>query len=165
MTVLQPVPALAVCALGIDPGPVPGMFLASWEPGQRKAHWARAFQCDAGGAHGLLALLLNAYGPVITCGQIEEFRTGYGPGTRGKNASVTREMTLALAALAAERGVKLAVRHSSQAFPWASDKRLQASGLWEATAQLIHARAASRHALYAACHDGGLADPLSRRAS
>ncbi len=74
-------------------------------------------------------------------------------------------MVTELSALAADRGVKLAVRHSSAVFPWATDKRLRAAGLYEATTGLVHARAASRHALFAAVHDGGLPDPLSRRTS
>ena len=162
----DPVPG-AVCALGIDPGPVPGFFLALWRPGEKKADWARAWQCNADGAGGLLAMILSVHGYLITCGQIEEFRTGRGPGTRGRGASATREMvsTLTATALAADRYVKLAVRHSSAVMPWSADKRLAAAGILDATAQLPHARAASRHALYCAAHDGGLPDPLSRRAS
>jgi hypothetical protein len=152
-----------IVSLGIDPGPVPGMFLASWKPGKREADWARAWQCDAGGATGLLGMILAAYGELITCGQVEEFRTLHGAGTRGKNASVTREQVITLSELARDRGVRLAVRHSSAVWSWATDKRLVAAGLIEATVQLPHARAASRHCLFSAVHDGGLTDPLSRR--
>jgi len=155
----------AVCALGVDPGPVPGMFIAIWETREQKTAWARAFQCNAGGVQGLLSMILAVFGSQVTCGQIEEFRTLHGPGTRGKAASVTRQQVITLSALAAERGVILAVRHSSAVFPWASDKRLRAAGLYEATTALPHARAASRHALYVACRDGGLPDPLSKRRS
>ena len=163
----------AICALGVDPGPVPGFFLAAWSPGEREAAWTRAYQCNAGGAEGLLIMLLGMmegtqrildYGPVTACGQIEEFRTRSGAGSTGRNASVTREQVVTLGALAAERGVRLAVRHSSAVFPWCSDKRLQAAGLREATTGLVHARAASRHCLFAAVRDGGLPDPLSTRA-
>lgn len=152
----------AVCVLGIDPGPVPGLFLALWRPGERKASWARAFQCNADGAPGLLSMILAVFGGQVTHGQIEEFRTLHGAGTRGRRASLAREQVVTLTRMAAERGVTLAVRHSSQAFPWAGDRRLQAAGLYEATAQLPHARAASRHALFCAVADGGLPDPLSR---
>lgn len=153
----------AVCALGIDPGPVPGMFLAIWEPGKREAVMTRAFQCDAAGAGGLLSMILAVYGEMITCGQVEEFRTLHGAGTRGAHASVTRQQVITLSALAAERGVIIHVRHSSAVFPWATDKRLKAAGLYEATTALKDARAASRHALFVAVHDGGLPDPLSSR--
>ena len=150
-------------ALGVDPGPVPGFFLAAWSPGEREAMTARAWQCDAGGAAALLAMILDFYDG-ITCGQIEEFRTRPGAGSRGTYASVTREQVITLGALAAERGVRLAVRHSSAVFPWCSDRRLLAAGLREATTGLVHARAASRHCLFAAVKDGGLTDPLSTRA-
>lgn len=154
----------AVCALGIDPGPVPGLFLARWRPGEQKAVWARAFQCDAVTVPYLLALLLeDRQDDEISCGQIEEFRTLRGAGTRGRYASVTREMITVLTGLAAKQGVTLAVRHSSAVFPWAGDRRLAAAGLLEATVQLPHARAASRHALFCAVADGGLADPLSEK--
>jgi len=155
-----------ICALGIDPGPVPGFFLALWRPGEKKADWARAYQCNADGAEGLLAMILSVHGSLITCGQIEEFRTGRGPGTRGRSATATRDMIAALlGTIDRESLLKLAVRHSSAVMPWSADKRLAAAGILDATAQLPHARAASRHALYCAAHDGGLPDPLSRRAS
>lgn len=154
----------AVCALGIDPGPVPGYCLAIWETREQKIAWARAFQCDAGSAVLLLDMLLDEYGDAVTCGQVEEFRTqGHGAGTRGKAAGITRSQVILLTALAADRGLTLAVRHSSAVFPWCSDKRLKTAGLYEATAALPHARAASRHALFCAVHDGGLRDPLSTR--
>ncbi len=139
------------------------MFLAIWETREQKLAWVRAFQCDAAGAGGLLSMILAVYGGMITCGQIEEFRTLHGAGTRGKAASVTRQQVITLSALAAGRGMVLAVRHSSQVFPWASDARLRKAGLYETTTALPHARAASRHALYVACRDGGLPDPLGKR--
>lgn len=156
----------AVTACGIDPGPVPGIFLALWRPGKRKAVEAHAYQCNASSVSAMVYWLLGDYGENGTLlGEIEEFRTGRGAGSRGGHASLTREMVSTLTALAAERGVKLAVRHSSQVMPWATDKRLEAAGILDATTGLVHARAASRHCLYAACHDGGLPDPLSRRTS
>ncbi len=81
---------LAVCALGIDPGPVPGFFLARWEPGEKAAALALAWQCPAEDAPGLLEDILDVQGDIITCGQIEEFRTGRGAGARGRNADRTR---------------------------------------------------------------------------
>ena len=66
---------LAVCALGIDPGPVPGIFLARWEPGEKAAVLALAWQCPAEDAPGVLDGILDVYTVLITCGQIEQFRT------------------------------------------------------------------------------------------
>ena len=156
---------LAVCALGADPGPVPGIFLARWEPGVRVAVLALAWQCPAPDAPALLEEILDEYGDSITCGQIEQFRTGRGAGARGRHADRTRGNLSELEEVAADRGLKLAVRHSSQVMPWASDKRLREAGLYAATRGKQHARAASRHALFCAVADGGLPDPLSGRAS
>jgi len=150
-----------ITSLGIDPGPRPGVFLARWAPGKREAVLVRAWQLHDVPAAELLIEVLDEYD--ITCGQIEEFRTGRGAGTRGKAASVTREQVTELTAIAAGHGLRLAVRHSSAVMPWASDKRLRAAGLYAATKGLVHARAASKHALYCAVHDGGLPDPLSSK--
>jgi hypothetical protein len=47
--------------------------------------------------------------------------------------------------------------------PWATDVRLNAAGLLEATKGMRHARDAARHALFTAVRDCGLPDPLSKR--
>lgn len=151
----------AVIALGLDPGPTPGFCLAAWEPGVREAAWVRAYQCSAEDASGLLGEILDEY--AVTCGQIEEFRTGRGAGARGRHADLTRKSLGGLDAVAAEHGLRLARRHSSAVMPWASDDRLRKAGLYKATTGKQHARAASRHCLYCAVADGGLPDPLSRR--
>lgn len=153
----------ACCALGIDPGPIPGFFLAAWAPGHREAALALAWQCRKDEAPGLLAMILDWYGALITCGQAEEFRGSLSPGSRGKHATATRSTLSVLTSLAEEHGVRLAVRHSSRVMPWATDKKLKTAGLYEATTGKKDARAASRHALYCAVHDGGLPDPLSAR--
>ena len=154
-----------VVSLGIDPGPVPGIFLARWRPAGGPAELALAWQCPAEDAPGLLEDILDEYGDIITCGQIEQFRTGRGAGARGRNADRTRGNLSELEEVAAEHGLKLAVRHSSQVMPWASDKRLKEAGLYTATRGKKDARAASRHCLFCAVADGGLPDPLSRRVS
>ena len=153
----------AVVSLGIDPGPGGGMVLGAWKPGEREADDVLAWQGSAAEAPGQLDLILEEYGLLVTCGQVEEFRAGTGPGARGKHATATRDAIPVLISLAAEHGIRLAVRHSSQVMPWASDKRLREAGLYAATTGKRHSRAAARHCLYAACHDGGLPDPLSSR--
>lgn len=49
--------------------------------------------------------------------------------------------------------------------PWATDKRLEACGLLARTRGMPHARDAARHALFSACRDVGLPDPLGRKGS
>lgn len=153
-----------ICAIGIDPGLTTGLAVVSCE----HAQWVHpaAVQCDAGTAPALADWLfsLHAGTGVRCCGQIEEFRAGRGPGSRGRQAAVTRTLVMALTAIAGQHGILLAVRPAAIAKPWGTDKRLAAAGLLDVSAGLPHARDALRHALYAACHDGGAPDPLSRQA-
>jgi len=153
----------AVVSLGLDPGPGGGLVLGGWKPGVREASLALAWQGSAAEMPGILSTVLEQYGPLVTCGQVEEFRTGIGAGARGRHATVTRGAIPVLVSLAAEHGVRLAVRHSSQVMTWASDKRLRAAGLYAATTGKRHSRAAARHCLACAVRDGGLPDPLSSR--
>lgn len=158
-----------LCALGADPGPTCGIAIAYWD-----GCWGHpgAYQCDADSAPALLDWLaaLNTepavIGDAITVrAQVEEFRAGTGAGARGKNAAATRELVEELKAVLAARGVPCAVRPAATAKPWATDKRLERAGLLEVTAGMVsHARDAMRHMLFCAVHDGGVPDPLSRRA-
>jgi hypothetical protein len=61
------------------------------------------------------------------------------------------------------RGARWFQRPAAHVKPWATDERLEAAGLLEATKGMRHARDAARHALFAACKDGGIPDPLSKR--
>lgn len=80
-------------------------------------------------------------------------------------AASTRDMVGKVLALGAElSGVTVVQRSAAEVMPWASDKRLSAIGLLSVTKGMPHARAASRHALFAAVRDGGMPDPLSTRA-
>ncbi len=54
-------------------------------------------------------------------------------------------------------------RPASAVKPWATNTRLAAAGLLDITnAYPRHARDATRHALFAACKDGGVLDPFGR---
>jgi hypothetical protein len=61
--------------------------------------------------------------------------------------------------------VHVFLRNASLVKTWATDKRLAAAGLLDATKGMQHARDASRHALYAAVHTGMARDPLSTKAA
>jgi hypothetical protein len=156
-----------VTALGIDPGDVTGMLLASWAPGQRRADFARAFQCDRESAPDLLRWILRDHGYTISCGQVEEFRSGSrSVRLRGTNATAIRDEVAELTGIAADFGpacgVVLTARPAVTVKKWASDARLQAAGLLDVTAGQTHARDAARHCIYCATHDRGRSDPLSR---
>jgi hypothetical protein len=73
-------------------------------------------------------------------------------------------VTRALIAELGDLGVHVFLRNASLVKTWATDKRLEAAGLLDATKGMGHARDASRHALYAAVHCGITTDPLSTKA-
>jgi hypothetical protein len=74
-------------------------------------------------------------------------------------------VTRALIAELGDLGVHVFLRNASLVKTWATDKRLEAAGLLDATKGMGHARDASRHALYAAVHCGITTDPLSPKAA
>lgn len=150
---LSAMPA-ATCVLGVDPGPATGI---AWLcPGQRPL----VFQCNAPGAYPLASWLLEANeGPARIIAAGERFIAGRGAGARGAHASVTRAVISDLDQLAEWHW-----RSAAQVKPWATDARLKAAGLLEQCHGMPHAADACRHALFAAVHDGGYPDPLSRKA-
>lgn len=139
--------------LGVDPGVTTGVFwLAATGP-------PLAYQCNASGAYPLVAFLLEANdGPaqVILAG--ERFVPGRGPGARGAAATATRAVIADLDGLS--DGWHW--RSAAQVKPWATDRRLAAAGLAAHCHGMPHAADAARHALFAAVHDAGYPDPLSR---
>lgn len=141
------------CVLGVDPGPVTGVCWLRLEPWQ-----PLVFQCSAAGAYLLVSFLLEASdgpAPVILAG--ERFIAGRGAGARGADATTTRQVIMDLDSLSPHWHW----RSAAQVKPWATDTRLRAAGLLQECHGMPHAADGSRHALFAAVHDGGLADPLS----
>lgn len=160
----DPLPPDALGTLGIDPGPTTGMLLAVWQPGIRAAVLVRAFECDAATAPFLLHRILDTCASMIARIGIEEFRSGpRSQRLRGTRASTTRDLVTDLAGIARDRWRAPAARPAALVKPWATDERLDRAGLLAPTAGLPDARDGGRHALYAAAHDCGLPDPLSRR--
>ena len=163
---LEPVPAL-VTVLGIDIGDTTGMLLPTWDRAIRKALEVRAFQCDRATSPLLLAWILAEYGTLIAGGGIEAFVSG--PRSlrlAGTRADPIRAQHAELTGIAEAAGVRLVSRPATEVKNWATlrdDARLKAAGLHEVTAGQPHARSGAWHALYAAVHDRGLPDPLSRK--
>ena len=156
-----------VTSLGIDIGDTTGFLIAAWAPGHRRAVRVQAFQCDRESAPDLLGWILAGYGEVVRFGQGEEFRDAL-PGRKlqGTRPAPIRAQQHELAAVAARYGLVLAWRPAANVKSWVQARdwaRLKAAGLWDITAGQPHARSAAWHCLYAAVHDGGLPDPLSRR--
>ncbi len=147
------------------PGITTGIAVAYWD-GTSWLH-AGAYQCDAGSAVGLVSWILEANeGPVpAACilAAVEEFRPGTGAGARGPNAKVTRDLVRDLVALLEQGGITVHVRPAATVKPWAGEARLRKAGFFEICHGMPHALDGFRHLVYAAVHDGGVSDPLSRR--
>ncbi len=92
---------------------------------------------------------------------VERYVVGY-RSTRSAHqraGRLTRDMVGALCAF--DSIATVVIRTASEVKPWATDKRLNAVGLLNATRGMPHARDAARHALFAAVHAGAMPDPLS----
>lgn len=153
--------------IGIDPGPVPGFVLLDWADGSPAID---VVQCSSRTAPTVLAALLEDR-RATTVVQIERFVVGH-RASRSSTAGAgeaTRELVGALQQIWEDRdsteqgrlGGRWFQRSAANVKPWATDARLDAGGLLEATKGMRHARDAARHALFAAVHDGGIPDPLS----
>jgi hypothetical protein len=159
-----------ITVLGGDPGNTAGFLLAGWRPGERKAAFARAFQCDGDSAALLLAWICDseaALTPGITAVQIEAWDSRPLPGgLHGASPSAIQAQISDLEAVLAGRGVPCVIRPVADVKTWAGDERLKRAGLLDTVspAPMRHAKSAAWHCLYCAVHDCGLPDPLSRRA-
>lgn len=146
---------LRIC--GADPGLTTGIAASCWEDGKLK--FAHVFQCDGPSAPDLLHFVLSFYGP-FDGGGIEAFIPGAHSG-RGEG-TFTRLLVAELGTIAAGYELELRERRATDVKPWATSARLTAAGLLALCPGMPHAADACRHLLFCACHDWGLADPLSR---
>lgn len=163
--VLTP-PGYDVLVVGVDPGPIPGLVAIDFYA-DGTAHAVQVVQCSANAAEGVLRTLVlentpsNGPAPVV---QIERFVVGRGSMRSGAAGATTRQSVERLEMTAKECGATAYVRSASEVKPWATDERLDAAGLLEATKGMRHARDAARHALFCAVRVAGVLDPLSRKA-
>lgn len=153
--------------IGVDPGPIPG-FVMLW-PRTPRAVDIDVVQCSAKTATTVLWGLLNRNRRLLDrtpcVVQIEAFVIGRGSMRSAGAGAQTRDLIGRLIREAENQpNVSVVQRSAAQVKPWATDARLDAAGLLEATKGMRHARDAARHALFAAVHDGALPDPLSRKA-
>ena len=147
--------------MGEDPGPSTGIALLNLEDGC-SPEWT-VFQVNGLGANWLLAELCRAYCPRSL--EYEEFIPGNRAGTKGKAAQETRMIADQIPLIATGNArripsVYVVARRSTDVFPWATEKRLEASGFpWGP--KFKDARAAGKHCLYTAVRDGKERDPLA----
>ena len=155
--------------IGIDPGPIPGIVHLALRAGGRNID-VDVIQCTDRTAPLMLWALLDSArfvggtAPAIVA--IEKFVVGRASMRSGRAGGVTRDLVGKLVREAEDQpSVTVLQRTASQVKPWATDTRLEAAGLLEATKGMRHARDAARHALFCAVHDAGAPDPLSRKAT
>lgn len=155
-----------IVAIGMDPGPTPGFVKLTYSD-QRLLDIA-VVQCSFNQALDVLEmwlLPLSKQRPrVERYFQGEKFVISRGSYRSGSPGARTRELAGSAETLAITAGCVTTMRSASEAKAWASNGRLEAAGLYDATVGMVHARDAARHALYTACKDANIPDPLSRKA-
>lgn len=157
--------------IGIDPGPTPGMVLVRFNDGPFGV--CHVVQCNHGVAASLFDALLNLDPHTPTTVGIEKFVVGRrsGRSSTPQAGAVTRDLIGALREVWEEHdstqdgrlGGRWFMRNAARVKAWATDERLEAAGLLAPTKGMTHARDAARHAIYAAVHDAGVPDPLSKQ--
>lgn len=163
--------------IGVDPGETTGIvrleYQRYWFPNQNTpdARWTRtgepmAIQCNHQSVPEILAWL-TAIGDILI--SHERFVVGL-RASRSKKAGasqVTRDINGHIDALDStntpNRRIRVVEHTASEVKPWATDERLKAAGI-DLAPEMRHARDGGRQALFAACHDLGATDPLSKRA-
>lgn len=150
--------------IGVDPGPIPGLVMITPRPRRLDVH---AVQCTRGAATSMLWALLDqcreTLGEAPALVQIERFVVGKTSMKSGRAGEQTRDLIGRLQREADQQNnVRVVLRSASEVKPWATNDRLAHASLLEPTKGMTHARDAARHALYAACRDGGLPDPMSK---
>lgn len=142
--------------IGVDPGGTTGIAIlrpdGEWE----------LIQCTPGVVLKLVRQYIDYQRPTLIA--VEKFVVGprAGKSAHAGAGKTARELVGQLHALAGlHTDVAFAERSASTVKKWATDRRLVAAGV-PAMRGMPHAHDGARHALYAAVHDRGLRDPLSR---
>jgi hypothetical protein len=159
----------AVRVIGIDPGPTPGIVLLRFNDGPFGV--CHVVQCTHLIAPEIFRMLLGIDPVTPTIVGVERFVIGAKSYKTGSPGGVTRDLVGQLievfddhdSTADGRRGGRFFQRNASQVKAWATDERLMKANLYVPTSGMTHARDAARHALFAAVHDGGTPDPLSKR--
>jgi hypothetical protein len=157
--------------LGIDPGATTGLALLD-VTGPRWNLLQVATSSGAGspstGPHSVSAVmwLVQCYlDRGLELIAVERFVVGPRAAKSRSAAAgqLTRHLVGALSSLggAGPAGLSVRLRPAAEVKPWATDERLKAAGC--AIPGMRHAVDAARQALFAACKDLGMPDPLSSR--
>jgi hypothetical protein len=163
-----------IVAIGMDPGPTPGFVKLTYS--EQRLIDVAVIQCSFNQALDVLNMWLrplheaNRSRSLARSGrnelyfQGEKFVISQGSYRTGSPGARTRELAGSAETLAVTAGCVVSMRDASTAKAWATNARLEAAGVYDATVGMTHARDAARHALYTACKDAQIPDPLSRKA-
>lgn len=153
-----------IVAIGMDPGPTPGFVKLTYS--EQRLIDVAVIQCTFNQALGVLQWWLDTLPrrAVELYFQGEKFVISQGSYRTGSPGARTRELAGSAETLAVTAGCVTVMRDASTAKAWATNARLEAAGVYEPTVGMTHARDAARHALYTACKDALIPDPLSRKA-
>lgn len=154
--------ARVVSVIGVDPGPTTGIAFIDYIDGRIAG--SMRLQVDGMSAVVALEAILARYysNPEVVVKRaagVEEFVTGKSAGTRGDAATVTRQLELQLTEKLQLWNYHVKIRKMADIAGWASDKRLERSGLL-GPPEMRHANDGARHGLYRAVHDLYMPDPL-----
>jgi hypothetical protein len=150
--------------IGVDPGQTTGIFIVTFDASRKVSSKPIAVQVH--GSEGVVPFVQSALTRRPTCEPllaVEQFVVG-NRASRSSSAAAGR-ITRALIQELYELGNDVFLRSAALVKPWATDRRLEAARLLDSTVGMGHARDASRHALYAAVHQGIALDPMSPKAA
>jgi hypothetical protein len=166
-------------AIGVDPGPMPGIVALRWSEGLLVS--AEALQCTHGIAPSVVTWLLveDSHPELRVVVQTERFVVGRGSGKSGRAGAVTRDLVGAIEREVAFHSHSVSGHDSvtvqenaGRVKAWATDLRLKAlrvpgsggQSLLDLTVGMRHGRDGARHALFASVQHGHVPDPLSKEA-
>ena len=158
--------------LGIDPGSTVGIFDARWVVIDNGGGlpWVQLHRAQAAQAVDAFELDDEVMPRLCSVAQpgevrilaVERFVIARGSMRGGAHARRTSERAGSIAAAGERHGWTVVQRNAAQVKAWATDGRLDKAGLLDLCRGMRHARDAARHTLFAAVHDGGVPDPLSK---
>lgn len=157
-----------MCVVGVDPGPVTGIVLLyldqhTSDPRAENATIVRVEAIQAT-AQTVPSVLTGLWYPPMAIG-MERFVVGprASRSSTPEAGKITRAVENSVWNWAADHGLLPTLRSASEVKPWATDRRLTLTGIYDRTAGMRHARDGGRHALFEARMNHGIADPLSAR--
>lgn len=157
--------------LGIDPGPMCGLFGFYTGPVPADSTWLAlrpapdVIQCNMEVLQDVLhAIYIGSDTLIAMEAWVSSALSARGNDPAARAATKKAVDIVERFSRDDSRDIRTVTRSAANVKPWASDRRLAGAGFLHLTNGMRHARDGSRHALYAAVRDCGMRDPLSRKA-